>query len=181
MQFARRLAASVFLSAVALSAASLAPGTKVEARLGQTISSATAKAGDHWEGTLAADLMADGKAVARRGDPVRGIVADAKPSGRLSAPGVLKLRLTSVRIDGVDTPVRTNIRSRQGGSHKTRDTEAIGGGAAAGAIIGAIAGGGKGAAIGAGAGAAAGTAGAAATGKKDVTYPAETVVTFVVQ
>ncbi len=176
-----KLAGSVVLSGFVLFAAGLAPGTKIQVRLGQTISSATARSGDHWEGTLAADLMVDGKAVGRRGDPVRGIVADAKPSGRLSSPGVLKLRLTSVRIDGADTPVRTGIRSRQGGSHKTRDAEAIGGGAAAGAIIGAIAGGGKGAAIGAGAGAAAGTAGAAATGKKDVTFPVETVLTFTVQ
>jgi len=47
-----------------------------------------------------------------------------------------------------------------------------------GALIGGLAGGGKGAAIGAGAGAGAGTAGAAATGKKDITYAAETRLTF---
>jgi hypothetical protein len=47
-----------------------------------------------------------------------------------------------------------------------------------GAIVGAIAGGGKGAAIGAATGAAAGTAGAAATGKKNVVFPAETLLQF---
>ncbi len=45
-------------------------------------------------------------------------------------------------------------------------------------MIGALAGGGKGAAIGAAAGAGAGTAGAAATGKKDIEFPAETKLAF---
>jgi hypothetical protein len=55
----------------------------------------------------------------------------------------------------------------------------IGGGAAAGAIIGAIAGGGKGAAIGAGVGAVAGTGVAAATGKQPAELESEAVVTWV--
>jgi hypothetical protein len=59
-----------------------------------------------------------------------------------------------------------------------RDAEFIGGGAGLGALVGALAGGGKGAAIGAAAGAGAGTAGAAATGKKEVEYPAETRLVF---
>ncbi len=162
-------------------AATLPAGTQVKVRLGQTISSATARPGQAWEGTLAAPVVVNGKTVARTGAPVKGIVADAKPSGRLSSPGVVKLRVTSIRMNGTETPVRTNIRMRQGQSHKKRDVEAIGGGAGAGAIIGAIAGGGKGAAIGAGAGAAAGTVGAAATGKKDVSYPVESIVTFTVR
>jgi len=45
-------------------------------------------------------------------------------------------------------------------------------------LIGGLAGGGKGAVIGAAAGAGAGTAGAAATGKKEVEFPAETRLSF---
>jgi hypothetical protein len=56
----------------------------------------------------------------------------------------------------------------------------IGGGAAAGALIGGLAGGGKGAAIGTLAGGGAGTGVAAATGKQEAVYPAESVVTFTV-
>ena len=57
----------------------------------------------------------------------------------------------------------------------------LGIGLAAGAIIGGIIGGGKGAAIGAGSGGAVGAGGAAATGKKDVKFPVETVLTFIIR
>jgi hypothetical protein len=166
------------LAAISLGAIMLPAGKQVRVRLGQTISSAKAKSGDHWEGTLASNLIVNGQVVASKGSPVRGRVAEAKSSGRLSSPGVLKLQLTSIRINGAYTPVNTNVLDREGQSHKGRDGKAIGGTAVAGAIIGALAGGGKGAAIGAGAGGVAGAAGAAATGKKDVSYPVETVLTF---
>jgi hypothetical protein len=65
--------------------------------------------------------------------------------------------------------------------HKKRNAVAVGGGAGLGAAIGAIAGGGTGAAIGAAAGAGAGTAGAYATGKREVTLPAETALLFTVR
>ncbi len=156
-------------------------GTQVRVRLGQTISSATARSGDSWDGTLASDLVVQGATVAKTGAAVKGTVVEAKSSGRLKSPGIVKLRLTSIHMNGGSTPVRSSTSVQSGKSHKTRNTEAIGGGAAAGAIIGALAGGGKGAAIGAGAGAAAGTAGAAATGKKDVTLPVETVLSFVLR
>ena len=47
-----------------------------------------------------------------------------------------------------------------------------------GALLGGLAGGGKGALIGSMIGAGAGTAGAAATGKKEISLPAETRMTF---
>ncbi|MGA8309514.1 MAG: hypothetical protein WB755_05755, partial [Terriglobales bacterium] len=54
----------------------------------------------------------------------------------------------------------------------------IGGGAAAGALIGGLVGGGKGAGIGALAGGGAGTGVAAATGKEEAVIPAESALTF---
>ena len=164
-------------TALAVCAAEIPPGTDVNVRLGQTISSDKAKSGDTWTGTLANDVLVNGNVVARRGAPVQGKVVESKASGRLEGRAILELQLTS--FDG--TPVVTSTVSSEGGSHKGRDAKAAGGGAAVGAIIGAIAGGGKGAAIGAGAGAAAGTAGAAVHGKKDVKYPVETVLTFTVR
>ncbi len=168
-------------AALALSAALLPAGTPIRVRIDQSISSATAHSGQIWQGTLASPLVVRGRTIARRGAPVRGRVVEVRRSGRLTSPGVLGLRLASVRMNGVYTPVHTNVRVRRGHSHKKRNAEFIGGGAAAGALIGGLAGGGKGAAIGAGAGAAAGTAGAAATGKKNVSYPAESVLIFTVR
>ena len=178
-----RLLTITSISAIALAAtlaaqsSQIPSGTSVQVRLGQTISSDKARSGDTWSGTLASDLQVGGNTVGRRGDPVQGRVAEAKASGRLEGTAVLDLQMTSIN----GAPVNTETLTSQGGSHKGRNSKAIGGTAVAGAIIGAIAGGGKGAAIGAGAGGAAGTAGAAAGGKKDVRYPVETVLSFVVR
>jgi hypothetical protein len=169
--------------AIALSLAGMAlgeripAGTMVSVRLGQTISSEKARAGDTWSGTIHERIVVDGRTVARRGDPVRGTVVNAKSSGRLSGRALLELQLTSIK--GI--PVITDTVSSEGKGHEGRNAKAIGGGAVAGAIIGALAGGGKGAAIGAGAGAAVGTGGAAATGKKNVSFPVETILEFTVR
>jgi hypothetical protein len=107
---------------------------------------------------------------------VKGKVTNAKPSGRLQGSGLLTLRLTSIG----DTPVTSSPRTFRGESHTKSNVTKIGGGTAAGAVIGGLAGGGKGAAIGAGVGAAAGTGAAAYTGKKEAAVPAETVMSFTV-
>jgi hypothetical protein len=169
-------AVALGLLATTLSA-QIPAGTPISVRLGQTISSETARSGDRWTGTVYERVVVDGRTVAHRGDPVRGRVVNAKASGHLSGTALLELQLTSVK--GIR--VTTNIVSDQGKGHKGRNAKAIGGGAAAGAVIGALAGGGAGAAIGAGAGAAVGTAGAAATGKKNVTFPVETILDFTVR
>jgi hypothetical protein len=87
------------------------------------------------------------------------------------------LRLTSIG----NQAVHTTAVSRQGKSHTKSNVTKIGGGTAAGALIGGLAGGGKGALIGAGAGAAAGTGVAAATGKQEAVIPAEAALSFTVQ
>ena len=168
------MAALAAMPLMAVEHPAIPAGTEIAIRLGQTISSATAKSGDKFAATLARDLVVEGKTIGKKGATVEGRVAEAVASGRLSKPGVLKLALTSVN----HVPVSTGLVVREGESHKSRNVKSAAGGGAVGAIIGAIAGGGKGAAIGAGAGAAAGTAGAAATGKKDVEYKAETVLRF---
>jgi hypothetical protein len=105
---------------------------------------------------------------------VRGKVTSAKSSGRLHAPGQLAVRLLTV--DG--RSVTTGSLYRKGKSHTKSNATKVGGGAAAGALIGALAGGGKGAAIGTLAGAGAGTGVAAATGKMEAIIPAEATLVF---
>jgi hypothetical protein len=168
--------AAVCLMSLSLFAAEIPSGTRVTVRIGQELSSGKSTAGQTFDGTLAQDLVVNGKTVARSGAPVRGKVTSSKSSGRLHAPGQLAIRLTSV--DG--QPVTTASKFFKGKSHTKSNAYKIGGGAAAGALIGGLVGGGKGAAIGTVAGAGAGTAGAAATGKMEATVPAETALTFTV-
>lgn len=152
--------------------------TQLHITVDQTLSSAVNHGGDQFSASISEPVVVDGKTVISRGARVQGRVIGASPSGRLSHPGELRLALTSVEVGGKRYDLKTSSIDRQGTSHETRNVELIGGGAGVGALIGAIAGHGKGAAIGAAAGAGAGTAGAAATGKKDVTVPAETRLSF---
>ena len=170
------LAMLLLCSALLVNAATIPAGTKVTVRMGSELSSATAKAGETWKGTVAKDVVVDGNTVAKTGDDVTGKVTLAKSSGRLHAPGQLSVRLTSVNGEAVSS----SPYGRKGKSHTKSNATKIGGGAAAGAVIGAIAGGGKGAAIGTLAGGAAGTGVAAYTGKQEAVIPAETVMTFTI-
>jgi hypothetical protein len=157
-----------------LAAQRIPAGTRIVVRNDTALSSATARTGRYWTGTLVNDLSVRGRVIARAGSEVRGRVADAESSGRLSKPGILALELTSV--NGI--PVQTDMYAVDGEGHTKSNVTKIGGAAAVGALLGGIFGGGKGAAIGAGAGAGAGTAGAAATGKKEAKIPAESTLTF---
>jgi hypothetical protein len=164
----------VLLAASAAIAEKFPNGTRATVRVGQTLSSGSARQGQIWEGSLAREITVHGKVVARTGDHVKGKVTYVKSSGRLSTPGEISIRVTSIN----GQPVSSSRISRKGESHTKSNAVKIGGGAAGGALIGGLVGGGKGAAIGSVAGAGAGTAGAAATGKKEATIPAETVFTF---
>ena len=123
-------------------------------------------------------MTVGGKVVIPKGSAAKLTVGSVQASGRLSTPAKLYLRLRTVTVGGKTYTFATNSVGRTEKGKGKRDTGFIGGGAAGGAIIGALAGGGKGAAIGAGVGAGAGTAGAAATGKKDIEFPAETRLAF---
>jgi len=152
--------------------------TVLHITLDQTLSSATSHSGDEFQASISQPVVVDGKTVISRGARVGGRVIEASASGRLNHPGDLRLALSSVEVEGNRYALRTSSVDRQGAGHEKRNVELIGGGAGVGALIGAIAGHGKGAAIGAVAGAGAGTAGAAATGKQDVSVPAETRLSF---
>jgi hypothetical protein len=173
-----KIASILLLLAIAAAAEIIPAGTRLTVRMGSGISSGTARSGQIFDATLARSLVLNGKTLAKEGAPVKGTVTFAKSSGRLHAPGQLSLRLTSVEINGKMVPISTRAYYAKGKSHKKGNFEKIGGGAAAGALIGGLAGGGKGALIGTAVGAGAGTGVAAATGKEEAVVPAEAALAF---
>lgn len=172
-------AATVLCVAVSAQVRGTAPAdTEIIVALDQAISSKDAQVGQKVDGIVDKAVIVDGKTVIPRGAKVKLSVVDAEPSGRLKGQAKLWLKVTNITVAGKSYTVSTNSSGQTGPDHNKRNVVAIGGGTAAGAVIGGLAGGGKGAAIGAIVGAAAGTAGAAATGKKDVEFPAETKLRF---
>jgi hypothetical protein len=179
----RRTITILFVLAFMLPALSRAGGTlpqgaPIHVVTDQSVSSKTAKVGQTIPATVSEDVTSGGKVIIPKGSSAKLTVSIVQASGRLSTPAKLYLRLRSVTVGGKTYTLATSSAGRTEGGKGKRDAGYIGGGAAGGAVIGALAGGGKGAAIGAAAGAGAGTAGAAATGKKDIDYPAETRLTF---
>ena len=153
-------------------------GSPFEVTLDETLASNRNHAGDNFAASLSQPIVQDGKTIIPAGAHVAGRVVDAKDSGRLHVPARLSVALSSVEVDGKSYDIDTGTIRKTGQNHNKRNLGFIGGGAAGGALIGGLAGGGKGALIGSAIGAGAGTAGAAATGKKDISLPAETRLRF---
>lgn len=170
------LATIFFISSA--SGVTIPSGTRVTVRITENLSSAKTKVGQVFHGSLTAPIMANGRVIYAKGALVTGNVIAVHPSGRLSDPGVLDLKLLSVGTGRSYSALNTDVFRVMGESHTKSNVEKIGGTAAAGTVLGAIFGGGKGAAIGAASGAAAGTAVAAATGKKEATVESEAVLAF---
>jgi hypothetical protein len=160
----------------------LAAGTVLAVRIGETLSSAHNQPGDMFLATLTQPLVIDGFIIAERGARLEGRVVEASQSGRVS--GASHLGISVVRLataDGQNIRIRTEPFVKAANSSTGTDAAKIGGGAAVGAIIGAIAGGGKGAAIGAGAGGAIGAGDVLLTRGQAAEIKVETRVSFRVQ
>jgi hypothetical protein len=162
-------------------AAVLTPGTVMRVRLAETIDTKRNRAGDRFSATLDEPLVIGDRVVVPRGTPFAGHVVTSAESGRFKGRAALALSLDSFVLKGATYPVNTTTPTRVSARHRKHNWLWIGGGSGSGAAIGAIASGGTGALIGAGAGAAAGTVGAAFTGKRQVTIPVESRISFTLQ
>jgi hypothetical protein len=156
-------------------------GTELAIILADPLNSGKNKTGDEFSGNLAAPVYVSGVAILERGAKVQGTVVDAKESGRVSGKATMTLVLTGVMRDGKMVPISTRDFATEAESSTKRDVGIIGGGAGVGAVIGAIAGGKKGAATGAAIGGAAGTGTVLATKGKEVDFPAESKLSFVLE
>ncbi len=153
-------------------------GTSIAVNLSAALSTEQQKAGDLWQGALAEPVAVGGQTVWAAGTPVRGVVAQSIPAGRLaSGKGALGIRLTEIGdndVDGGDYVVTGDARGE-------RNAKIIGGAAALGALVGILSdkkNKGDHALGGAAIGAAAGTAAAAATAKTAIVIPADRAVSF---
>jgi hypothetical protein len=153
-------------------------GTSIIVKMGNTIDTKTANPGDSFIGTLAHSIAVNGVVAIAAGAGVAGKVVTAKSPGRFKGEGTLSIALTSIKVQGVPTRIHSSTYTQTVKGKGARTATMAGGGTGAGALIGGLAGGGKGALIGGLLGAGAGTAGAGLTGNKEVTVPAESVVTF---
>lgn len=153
-------------------------GTKLEVALARDLSTDKDQAGDACDGTLAGDVVVDGKLVWSAGSPVRVVVTQSAAAGRLSAgKGALGIRLTEVAGVGVDADTHVVVATAKG----ERNAKYIGGGAALGALVGLLSdkrNQGDHALGGAAIGAAAGTAVAAGTADTVIRIPASKPIAF---
>jgi hypothetical protein len=160
----------------------LAAGTPLNVRLGETLSTQRNRPGDTFIATLDQPLIVDGFVIAERGARCEGRVVESDPGGRVRGVAHLELELTSVHTsDGQRVRIHTTGFGKDADTNRRSDAAKVGGGAALGAIIGAIAGGGKGAAIGAGVGGAAGAGDVAMTRGKAAEVRVESRLSFRVQ
>jgi len=176
------LTAALTLSAVTLKAGTdpvtVPERTAIRVTLDQSVATNRSKPGDHFVATVSEPVVINGKTVIPQGARAKGLVGEARESGRLMRRARLRLALQTVDVNGQNYDVRTYSHPRIGRDHKKRNWAWIGGGAAGGAAIGALAGGGTGALIGGPIGAGAGVTVALVTGKKDIKLRAETPLRF---
>ena len=140
-------------------------GTELQVQLASGYSTKTAVVGEGTSGTLAADLVVDGRRVARAGAPLQGTVTEVvSGSQKIGAVPSLKIEFTQLTLaDGTTAAINARV-AQKGESEKGRDTAKILGGTAAGAVIGHQVSHDKGAVIGGVIGAAGGAIAAKKTG-----------------
>jgi len=153
-------------------------GALLRMRINQTLDSAKAKPGEHFDGIVINDVAAGGAVAIPRGATVQGVVVDAKKSGALAGRGELSLQLTSVTLGGRSYPIVSDVWAHNGADKTVQSVNSTVAGGAVGALIGAAAGGGQGAAIGAGVGGLLGLGSSAASHSGQVFVPSEGLLTF---
>jgi len=156
-------------------------GTVLDVEFTAGLASNTSAVGESFRVRVAHDVIADGEVAIPAGAEILGEVAEAVPLRKVGGQAKLALRFTDLVLpSGATVPIDTSF-VQQGRSETGRDAATIGGGAAAGAVLGRVLGKGnrgKASVIGAIIGAAAGTAIASKTPGEEVVIPKGTVVSL---
>lgn len=153
-------------------------GTSLAVTVLSNLASNTSKVEDVVKAALAKPLVIDGVTAVPDGAEIRGVVSDAKQSGRVKGKASIGLAFDRIVVRGETHQIETAPVVLEAQDKKSDDVKKGGIGAGLGAVVGGIAGGGTGAAIGAvagGAGAVLGTKG------REIEVPAGTVVNVLMQ
>lgn len=154
------------------------PGTSVEVRLAETLSSDRNQIGHTFRATLGSPLVVDGFVVAGTDSNVLGRLVNAREAPLLGGNAQLKLTLTSITtMDGHVVRVDSNNVEREGSHSAIVNAAKMVTGAAVGAVIGAVTGAAEGAGISSAVRNGDRTTGFMAT-KRTVVLPAGTQLTF---
>ncbi len=154
-------------------------GTPLNIMMMQTVDSHHTKPGTGFRGIVMRDVaVARGVIAVPRGAFVEGVVIDARPPGHLKGRPVLALQLTNVNIGNLSYVLTSNVWGHEGLGKGGETAQAVGGGAAFGAITGAIVGGGPTALLGAALGGLGGAGLSALSAGPHLLVPAESVLTF---
>jgi len=165
--------ATALLANEALAATrSLPAETVIPAALETTISSATSHPEDKVIAKVRTDVRSGDAVVIPAGSELRGHVVTVRRPGKVKGKSYLSFKFDELVVNGKTYPIATHTNGMEGHDAHKKDAATIGGGAAAGAVVGALVDGGSGAAKGAAVGGAAGTGVVLATRGPDVTLSA---------
>ena len=157
-------------------------GTPIRVRTIDPIGVRTARPGSRFKASLADPITAKtGAVLIPRGAPVMLSAVNVKRAGRLKGRDQISLKVDSITFAGRTNPVVSTVAESRGGKRGIRTLTGTGIGAGAGALVGGLAGGPAGFGIGTLVGGGAGTGVAAATGKRNLTIPPESVLAFQLQ
>lgn len=83
-------------------------GTPLTIRLKSSISSATARSGESFQAVLEEPILMQGRSVVSAGSMVTGTVVELNRSASLHRPAYLRLKLTSIDVNGNAIPIETS-------------------------------------------------------------------------
>jgi hypothetical protein len=156
-------------------------GTELAVRTNETIDSKVAKENQTFSGQFEQTVVgASGEVIIPKGSPAEIVIRKISSGGTTGSPEMM-LDVQAITVAGRRYVVSTadlEEKNSTGIGMNKRTAEMMGGGAALGTILGAVALGGKGAGIGILAGTAGGAGAQMLLKGKEVSVPAETILTF---
>lgn len=102
--------------------------TMIYVHLKQPLTAADAEAGQDFTAALAEPLLLDNQVVAPQGSEVSGKVVAARESGHLHRAGYVRIRLSSIAINGKQQPLATNSVIAAGGEAHSHSFSFLAGG-----------------------------------------------------